>query len=589
MKILGISGLNNSVSFKKEMFPDLNEGDYRIAQGFDSAAAFVTEDGILAAAAQERFNREKATNLFPIDAIQYCLSSTNTRIEQVDCIAHGFNYESLKPVFDQDEYLKQQYSQVYSKESLSKLLEEHFPLNDLSKKLVQVPHHIAHAASTFYPSGFDEALILVTDGMGEEDSATIAIGSDNKIEIVKRIPALHSLGILYGVFTMYLGFQMGMDEYKVMGLAPYGDRRKYFNKIMEFINLKEDGTYTIPLLFLNETILEKETYEKTLKTMIDTFGQERNHDSEIVQNHMDIAAGLQAALEASMMHVLRHFKNITGQKNLCLAGGVALNCTANGLIKRSRLFKDMFIQPAAGDDGTALGAALYVHNQNSPKPIQKKMPLPYWGPEYENDEIEEIIKKKDNIEHIYFKSFDDLAQELAEYLNKGKIVGYFQGRMEFGPRALGNRSILADPSDPKMRDRVNSLIKKREEFRPFAPSVIEESASKYFEIRKGDEEIYSYMLLVTRVRETYRENLPAITHIDGSARVQSVSKRSNERFWTVINKFGEKSGIPILLNTSFNVRGQPIVCTPEEAFDTFLSANLDLLVIGNHIIWHKDV
>ena len=588
MNIIGISGLNNSVSFKKKLFPDLEEGDYRIAQGFDSAASLVNEQGIMAAAAEERFNREKATNLFPINSIQYCLKSNNLSIEQVDFVAHGFDFEPLRSFYENDEYLKKQFTEVYSKNILIELLEKFFPSQHCSEKLIQVPHHIAHAASTFYPSGFEESLILVTDGMGEEHSATIAVGSGNRIEIIEQIPAIHSLGILYGIFTIYLGFQMGMDEYKVMGLAPYGDRRKYFSKIMDFINLKDDGTYTIPLLFLNKTIKEKETYKRSIEVLVDIFGPERKQYTEITQNHMDIAAGLQAALETSMIHLLRYFKNKTGQTRLSMAGGVALNCTANGLIKRSRIFKDMFIQPAAGDDGTALGAALYVFNQQYSKPYRTKIQLPFWGPEYKDNELKEIINQVCDIEHIYFEKFDELAEKLAEHLNNGKIAGYYQGRMEFGPRALGNRSILADPRDPEMRNRVNSLIKKREEFRPFAPAVLEEAATQYFDITKGDEKIYSYMLFVTRVRQAYRKKLPAITHIDGSARVQTVSKENNPRFWTVIEAFGEKSGMPVLLNTSFNVRGQPIVCTPTEAIETFVLANLDLLVLGNYMIFRKE-
>ncbi|GJM16816.1 MAG: nodulation protein NolNO [Thermodesulfobacteriota bacterium] len=589
MNIIGISGLNNSVLFKKTMFPDLEKGYYRIAQGFDSAAALVSEEGVISAVAEERFNREKATNLFPINAIEYCLNSKNISLDNIDFIAHGFDYEPFRDLYLKDEYLEKQFSQVYSKEALIKVLEQNLPSSNMSEKLVQVPHHIAHAASAFYPSGFDESLILVSDGMGEVHSATIAIGSGNEIEIIEQIPALHSLGILYGVFTIYLGFQMGMDEYKVMGLAPYGDRRKYFAKIMDFINLKDNGTYTIPLLFLNETNEDKETYRRTLDSLVNIFGPKRENDSEITQDHMDIAAGLQAALESSLMHVLRYFKKETGQKNLCMAGGVALNCTANGLIKRSRIFKDIFIQPAAGDDGTAVGAGLYIVNQKSSRPYHKKMALPYWGPEYENDDIMHLLNKEVGIEYKHYESFKELAKRLAEYINQGKIVGYFQERMEFGPRALGNRSILADPRDPEMRDRVNSLIKKREGFRPFAPAVIEEEANTYFEIAKGDEDIYSYMLFVTRVRENFRKNLPAITHVDGSARVQTVCKEKNQRFWTVINEFGKISGIPIILNTSFNVKGQPIVCSPSEAIETFLFAGLDLLVLGNFLILRNNI
>jgi carbamoyltransferase len=271
-----------------------------------------------------------------------------------------------------------------------------------------------------------------------------------------------------------------------------------------------------------------------------------------------------------------------------MAGGVALNCTANGMIKRSRVFKNMFIQPASGDDGTALGAALYVQRRREPNLPLKKMGQPLWGPSFESEEIREALDQRRDCEYVYFHSYDELVAEIAKRIDEGQIVAWFQGRMEFGPRALGSRSILADPRDPEMRDRINALVKMREWFRPFAPAVTVEAASQFFEIKKGDEAAYSYMLLVTQVRDAYRDRLPAITHVDGSARVQTVSREENHRFWTLLNEFGRISGIPILLNTSFNVRGQPIVCTPAEAVDTFIFAKLDVLAIGNYLVTRKN-
>jgi carbamoyltransferase len=480
--------------------------------------------------------------------------------------------------------MKQQFEEVYSRDAQVRCLQEHFNSFDWAKKLVHVPHHLAHAASTFYLSGFKESLILIIDGMGEQHSTTIAVGKENQIKIIKQFPSLHSLGILYGVFTLYLGFCFGLDEYKVMGLAPYGNSRRYFNQVMDLIKLKTDGTYTIPVLLQNQTQEEKETYRRTLQVLIDTFGSPREVDSEITQEHMDIAAALQSALQACLVHVLRYFKKETGQSHICMAGGVALNCTANSVIKRSRMFKNMFIQPAAGDDGTALGAALYIQHFHEQNLSVKKMALPLWGPSYETEEIQQTLKYRQECESIFFPSFDDLAREIAKRIAEGQTVAWFQGRMEFGPRALGNRSILADPRDPGMRDRINKLVKKREGFRPFAPAVTVEAASRFFEIDEGDESIYAYMLFVTQVRAAYREQLPAITHVDGSARVQTVSKEDNPRFWSLLNEFGRVSGIPILLNTSFNVRGQPIVCTPKEAMETFLLAKLDVLVMENYVI-----
>jgi carbamoyltransferase len=353
------------------------------------------------------------------------------------------------------------------------------------------------------------------------------------------------------------------------------------------IHFKEDGTFTNPVLFHNYTQEEKETFSGTLQTLADMFGPPREPEAEITQTHMDIAAALQSAVQGSLLRILRRFKQETGQSNLCMAGGVALNCTANGVIKRSRLFKNMFIQPASGDDGTALGAALFVQRQHEPNLPLKRMGQPLWGPSFKSEEIREALDQRRDCEYAYFRSYDELVAEIAKRIDERQIVAWFQGRMEFGPRALGSRSILADPRDPEMRDRINALVKKREWFRPFAPAVTLEAASKFFEIDEGDEAAYSYMLLVTQVREAYREQLPAITHVDGSARVQTVSREENRRFWTLLNEFGRVSGIPLLLNTSFNVRGQPIVCTPTEAVETFIFAQLDVLAIGNYLVTRK--
>jgi len=302
---------------------------------------------------------------------------------------------------------------------------------------------------------------------------------------------------------------------------------------------------------------------------------------------MDIAAGLQQVLHASLLHILRHFKKETNQTNLCMAGGVALNCTANGVIKRSRLFRNMFIQPAAGDDGSALGAALYVQRAREVGRSPKRMALPLWGPSFDDSAIKHTLNEREECDATYFNSFNALAHEVAQRINQGQIVGWFQGRMEFGPRALGNRSILADPRDPKMRQRINALVKKREAFRPFAPAVTMEAATQFFDIDPEQESMYAHMILVTQVRQANREQLPAITHVDGSARVQTVAKNENPRFWILLSEFGRVSGIPILLNTSFNVRGQPIVCNPSEAVETFLVAHLDALAIGNFLVVRK--
>lgn len=589
MNVLGFSGLDNSTRFKKREFPNLSARHYRIAQGFDSAAALVRSCGIQAAAAEERFTGEKATGAFPHRAIRFCLEAGGLKPSAIDYVAHGFSYEPFSSFYAYDDYFKRQFTEVYSREAQLACLQHYAPEWDRAEKVVSVPHHLAHAASAFYLSGFDESLILVSDGMGEFHSATVAIGKGNEFQIIKQIPGLHSLGILYGVFTFYLGFCMGLDEYKVMGLAPYGNALRHFDKLMGLVQLKQDGTYEIPLLGRNGSVLEKETYAGTLRLLTEMFGQPREPEADISQRHMDIAASLQAVLQASLLHVLRHFKKETDQKQLCMAGGVALNCSANGVIQRSRIFRKVFVQPAAGDDGTALGAALYVQRCHEPGASYARMSVPLWGPEYDNERIAEAVDGRRDCSFKEYASFDELVQTVTQRLARGEILGWFQGRMEFGPRALGNRSILADPRDADMRRRINQLVKKREEFRPFAPAVTAEAAVEYFEIRAGEEATFAHMLFVTQVREQFRHRLPAITHVDGSARMQTVEREDNPRFWALLNAFGKVAGMPILINTSFNVRGQPIVCTPEDAVETFLGAGLHALAMGNCLILPANV
>jgi carbamoyltransferase len=584
MNIIGFSGFANSIPFKKKEFPRLSERHYRIAQGFDSAAALVTSSGIQAAAAEERFTGEKATGAFPYNAILNCLQSSGLRLDSIDYLAHSFAYDSFQSIFENGEYTQRQFAEIYSREVQIRTLQKYFPSLDWNEKFIQVPHHLSHAASTFYVSGFEDALILIADGMGELHSTTIAVGTKDRIKVIKQIPAFHSLGLLYGVLTQYLGFWFGLDEYKVMGLAPYGKPERYFNQFMDFIHLKDDGTYSIPILFKNQTLQEKETYDGTISILQQLFGPSREPETEITQNHMDIAAALQASLETCLLHILQHFQQETGLKNLCMAGGVALNCTANGRIFRSGLFRELFIQPAAGDDGSALGAALYVQRHYDQTSDRRRMTLPFWGPEYSTEMIDRALQQRPELEWKRYSCFDDLARETAERLVRGEIVGWFQGAMEFGPRALGNRSILADPRDANMRQRINSKIKKREEFRPFAPAVMEEEASKYFEIPKGSESIFTHMLFVAKVKSDYRQKFPATTHVDGSARVQTVFKHNHPRFWTLLSEFHKASGFPILLNTSFNVRAQPIVRSPQEAVETFIQAELDALVMEDYLI-----
>jgi carbamoyltransferase len=584
MDVLGLSGFDNAVSFKRTRFPDLDRRAYRIAQGFDSAAVLVRGGLVEMAVAEERLSREKATGAFPVQSIRACLEHARMSPGDLAFVAHAFDYSRHREAFSEDPFHRAQLEEVYDPRNQVRLLEEHFPGVAWKDRFVAVPHHLAHAASAFFQSGFEEALVLVSDGMGEVDSMTVYAARGRKLELLAGVPAFHSLGVLYSVFTLYLGFDFNMDEYKVMGLAPYGDRRRYYNQVMDLVRLREDGTYAIPLFGHNTTIEDKETHGGALRFLADQFGPARPPDGEMDQRFKDLAAAVQAVLQTVQHHVLKHFAGQTGLRDLCLAGGVALNCTNNGVVRRSRLFKRVFVQPAAGDDGAALGAALWVHHQHDPATPAPRIDAPLWGPAFGRDEIARALAGRSDVTAVGYESFAALAAAAAERLAGGEILGWFQGRMEFGPRALGSRSILADPRPADMRTRVNMLIKKREGFRPFAPAVVAERAAEYFEVDSGDEETFAHMLFVVPVRPAHRAALPAITHVDGTARVQTVARTTNPRFHEVLRAFEARSGIPILLNTSFNVKGQPIVCTPSEAIDTFLAARLDALVLGDFIV-----
>lgn len=582
MQVIGISGLDKSVAFKQKHFPEISSQFYRIAQGLDSAAALVDDDHIVAAVAEERFSRTKGTGNFPLHAIEYCLQAGQVKAQDIDYIAHCFAYEPHEEAYQNNRYSQLLYNEVLSPSALRQCFEKYCGHYHWEDKVISVPHHLAHAASTFYPSGFNESLILVSDGMGEKDSAMIAIGTPKGLEILKTIPSLHSIGILYSLFTLYLGFDFNFDEYKVMGLAPYGNAQRYFIQIMELVTLKDDGTYTIPVLFANQTDYERETYSRSLMLLEERFGPARKKNEKLRQHHKDIAAALQSVLQTCLLHLLRHYQRLTDLKQLCMAGGVALNCSANGVIQRSGLFNKIFVQPAAGDDGAALGAALWLKHQKLKDAKTQAMSLPLWGPEYSNDTIALALEHYPDLYVKYYKSTELLLKDTAEEIMQGHIIGWFQGRAEFGPRALGNRSILADPVKAEMRDKINALIKQREDFRPFAPAVMAEHATTYFDLNPKTINTYNAMLFVAQVKREHRAQLAAVTHVDGSARVQTVLEQQSPMFWALIDAYRQLSGIPILLNTSFNVRGQPMVCSPTDAIETFITAGLDSLVIGNY-------
>jgi carbamoyltransferase len=584
VNVIGISGLDNSVAFRRRELPDLEEREYRIAQGFDSAAALVTDDDVAAAVAEERFTGEKSTGAFPRNAIQYCLEAAGLEPADIDHVAHGFAYRPMP--FHQDGSLEQRrYNEVYAPEVTAARAEDIFP--GWGSRFVSVPHHMAHAASAFYLSGFEDALIVVADGMGEIESLTVAVGKGDAIRVLRRYSIRQSLGILYSVFTLYLGFEMMMDEYKVMGLAPYGDPYRYRSEMRQVIELGDEGSYQIPLLAHN-TPAEWETHRGALRALGNLFGERREPGGPVDDRHRDVAAAIQAGLEAVVFHVLEHFHQATGARRLCLAGGVALNCTVNGLIADRGMFDDMFVQPAAADDGSALGAALHVHGKFGRRERRERMAMPYWGPDLTEAAIETALAARRDVTAQRYDDIEELTELAARRLAAGEVVAWAQGRLEFGPRALGNRSILGDPRDAKMRDHINELIKQREEFRPFAPAVVSESANKYFEIAEGKERYYPHMLFVAQTRPEYRDQLGAVTHVDGSARLQTVDKEKNPRFWALLKQFEKLTGLPVLLNTSFNLKGQPIVKDPARALETFVVSNLDALIIGDYLVTQRD-
>ncbi len=577
----------------------------------DSAACIILDGKIVAAAQEERFTRIKHDSQYPKNAVEFVLSYANLKLSDLDHIVFfekpflkferlletyvafapkGFvQFSKAMPTWLKDK--------LFQKKQLMSHLKQHDGKFTDEKKLHFSEHHLSHAASAFFPSPFEEAIVLTADGVGEWATTTVAIGSGNSLEIKKEIHFPHSLGLLYSAFTYYTGFKVNSGEYKLMGLAPYGEP-KYFDIIRsKLIDIKPDGTFR-----LDQNYFDYATGLKMTSSKFNIlFGQkERNSKfEELTQFHMDIAASIQKITEEIMLKLSKSLRNEFKIKNLCMAGGVALNCVANGKILKEKIFDNIWVQPAAGDAGGSLGAALaYWHLElMKDREINKSdsMEGSYLGPEYNQDYIE---RELNDIGAKYEKLKDDEIYEMTtECLIKGDAVGWFQGRMEFGPRALGARSILGDPRSEYMQKNLNLKVKYRESFRPFAPSVLENEAIKWFDIEKTS----PYMLMVANVKKDKvikmndeeeklfgieklnikRSTVPAITHVDYSARIQTVNQNTNQRYYNLISKFNEKTGCPILINTSFNVRGEPIVNTPKDAFNCFMGTELDILVIGN--------
>jgi carbamoyltransferase len=578
MKVIGISGLENAVPFKKAHWPGLDEREYRIVQGMDAAAALVIDGKLVAAAEQERFSGKRHTGDFPIDAIRFCLNQAGVSLDEIDELAHGFDYAPHRGLYTGDETSSLLYEKVFSREALLAQVRRDLPGFPL-EKVHQVGHHLAHAASAAYTSGWDECLIVVNDAMGELESLSAYNFHDGEFETIRTIAAGDSIGILYSLVTLHLGFDFNSDEYKVMGLAPYGDPARYRKFFQEAVELCPDGSIRIPMLKLNQTREERENYTATRAFLDQHLIARRAPDLSVNGNHEDVAAALQECLERVVMHVCEHLGEETGLRRLALAGGVALNCTANGKLTRSRLFDEVYIQPVAGDDGVALGAALY-RTALAQKIPNQRFPAPLFGPQYTDAEVEAALQRcSGTIQWKRYASLDETCAAAAKLIAEGRVIAWSRGRMEYGPRALGNRSILADPGHPEMRDRINAMVKKREAFRPFAPACSQEEAHRWFEVAPGA--AFPYMINIVNVRPELRDKLSSITHVNGSARLQTVSAKDNPNFHALLLAVGKTTGRQMVLNTSFNEKGQPIVNTPEEAIATFLSAGIEHLFLEN--------
>ena len=579
----------------------------------DSAACILKDGKIIAAAQEERFTRKKHDPNYPHNAIEFVLKFANLKLSEVDQIVffekpflkferlletyvafapRGFvSFAKVMPLWIKEK--------LFQKNLLLNKLKNHDQNYKSDENIFFSDHHLSHAASAFFPSPFDEAVVLTADGVGEWATTTVAVGKKNDLEIKKEIHFPHSLGLLYSAFTYYIGFKVNSGEYKLMGLAPYGNP-KYEDKVKQLLDIKEDGTFRLDQKYFNYST----GLTMTNKDFNNLFGQKPRDpiNEKLTQFHMDIAASIQKVTEEIMISLAKSIRKEYGIKNLCLAGGVALNCVANGKILKEKIFDNIWIQPAAGDAGGSLGAALaFWHIEKKNKRIvnlNDDMHGSYLGTEFSQEEIEKEL----NLLRAKFETlkYEDLIDKTAEFLSNKMAVGWFQGRMEFGPRALGGRSILGDPRSNQMQKNLNLKVKYRESFRPFAPSILREDLSEWFEMNVDS----PYMLLVANInsdkkiemteeqKELFgidklnikRSEIPAVTHVDYSARVQTVSKSTNNRYYDLISKFKEKTGCPVIVNTSFNVRGEPIVNSPTDAFNCFMGTELDYLVIGNCIL-----
>ncbi len=585
----------------------------------DSAACLIQGGKILAAAQEERFTRNKHDKSFPKNSIDFCLKEAKINFSNISYI--GF-YD--KPFLKFERILETYLSEaprgfksfskaipIWIKEKLflKKTIIDNFykfykikNKSTIESKLLFSEHHISHSASAFYPSPFNSSAILTMDGVGEWVTTSIGYGENNKINFLKEIYFPHSLGLLYSAFTYFAGFKVNSGEYKLMGLAPYGNPiyKELIKK--EIIDIKEDGSFKLNIKYFNYTVgltMTNSKFDKLFKR------KPRNPDSKVTQFEMDLAKSIQEVIEEVILKLVKTTKKITNSDNLVLAGGVALNCVANSKIIKQNLFKNIWVQPASGDAGGALGVAqhIYFSYLNNIRTVSSNsndsMNGCYLGKSYSDSEIKDFLDLK-KINYIQYQSEEEFIEKISDYIINGKVVGWHQGRMEFGPRALGNRSILADPRNKNMQTILNKKIKFRESFRPFAPSILKEELNNFFDIEKIDS---PYMLFIghlkknLRINENNEENLfgldklnfvrsllPAITHVDFSSRIQTVDKKTNPKFYKLLKYFGLKTGYPILVNTSFNIRGEPIVCSPKDSYNCFIKTKMDVLALENFII-----
>jgi len=552
----------------------------------DAAAALLRDGVVVAAAQEERFTRKRHDADFPARAVRYVLREAGIGPEQLSAV--GF-YD--KPLLKFERMLAT-YAATFPasfgsfRKAMPVWLHEKLWVPAVVRKQLRpykgpilfAEHHMSHAASAFLVSPFDEAAILTVDGVGEWATASFGVGRGTQIELFKEIRFPHSLGLLYSAFTYYLGFKVNSAEYKVMGLAPYGKPVHYDRIMKELVQMQDDGSFKLNMRYF--------AYDAGLRMTNRNFdelfgGPPRRPETRLTEREFDIAASVQKVCEEVVLAMSRHIHRETGLERLCMAGGVALNCVANGRVIRETPFKELFVQPAAGDAGGAVGVAHYLYNTIEGNPRPPAWEHAYLGPEFRPEEIRSYLDGRG----ARYRQLEgrELTRTTARLLADGNVIGWFQGRMEFGPRALGSRSILADPRDAEMRDTLNMKIKFREGFRPFAPSVLADKASEWFEMDCES----PYMLLVAQVREGKRQ-IPSVTHVDHSARIQTVTREQNPLYYDLIEDFGALTGVPIVINTSFNVRGEPIVCTPHDAYTCFMRTNMDYLVVGSHVLDKKE-